>query len=392
MSATAPRATDSSAEVRRLVALVAAIVFVDTTFYAVVTPLLPHYADDLGLSKAAAGVVSGAYPAGTLLASLPAGWLVGKVGARPVVFLGLTIFALSSLAVGFAQSAILLDVFRFAQGAGGACSWTGGLAWLVARAPAERRGELLGTAMGAAIFGALLGPAAGTLAVALSPQVVFCAAVVPAAGLALWAARTPAPAIETGAVATLRSAVVRRDVLKGMWLVTLPALSYGCVAVLAPLGLDAAGASAAAIGATFVVASAAEATVSPVAGRISDRRGRAVPVRVGLVVAGGVLALLATGVGGGIALAVLTVALGGGLGWLWSPAMDLLSESAERASISQGYGFGLVNVAWAIGEFGGGAGGGALAEGLGDGVPFALLAIAAGVTLRLGGIGQRRGE
>jgi MFS family permease len=389
---TTARATDSSAELRRLVALVAAIVFVDTAFYAVVTPLLPHYADDLGLSKAAAGLLSGAYPAGTLAASLPAGWLVTKLGARPVVYVGLATFALSSVAVGFAQSVVVLDAARFVQGAGGACSWAGGLAWLVARAPAERRGELLGTAMGAAIVGALLGPAGGTLAVALSPQVVFCAAVVPAAGLALWAARTPPPAIETGAVATLRSAIVRRDVLSGMWLVTLPALSYGCVAVLSPLGLDAAGASAAAIGATFVVASAAEATVSPLAGRISDRRGRAVPVRIGLTAAAVVLALLATGAGGGIALAALTVALGGGLGLLWSPAMDFLSESAERASISQGYGFGLVNVAWAVGEFGGGAGGGALAKAAGDGVPFALLAAAAGGTLLLGGIVLRRGE
>src|SRR5947207_1994442 len=33
---------------RRLLLLVGAIVFVDTMFFAALTPLLPHYADDLG--------------------------------------------------------------------------------------------------------------------------------------------------------------------------------------------------------------------------------------------------------------------------------------------------------------------------------------------------------
>ena len=44
--------------VRRLVLLISAVVLVDTMFYAVVAPLLPHYADELGLSKAAAGLLT----------------------------------------------------------------------------------------------------------------------------------------------------------------------------------------------------------------------------------------------------------------------------------------------------------------------------------------------
>ena len=51
---------------RRLLLLVSAIVLVDTMFYAAITPLLPSYSEDLGLSKSAAGVLTAAYPAGTL--------------------------------------------------------------------------------------------------------------------------------------------------------------------------------------------------------------------------------------------------------------------------------------------------------------------------------------
>src|SRR3954453_7970102 len=71
---------------RRLLVLVCAIVFIDTSFYAAITPLLPYYADHENLTKTSAGILAGAYPAGTLIASLPAGAPAarGGPGALPV--------------------------------------------------------------------------------------------------------------------------------------------------------------------------------------------------------------------------------------------------------------------------------------------------------------------
>ena len=43
-----------------LLTLVAAIVLVDTVFFAVLSPLLPDYAAVLGLTKTAVGVLAGA--------------------------------------------------------------------------------------------------------------------------------------------------------------------------------------------------------------------------------------------------------------------------------------------------------------------------------------------
>ena len=63
---------------RRLVLLVGAIVLVDTMFYAAITPLLPKLADDLGLGKNGAGVLTGAYAAGTLSARSRPGWLIAR--------------------------------------------------------------------------------------------------------------------------------------------------------------------------------------------------------------------------------------------------------------------------------------------------------------------------
>ena len=68
---------------RRLLLLTSAVVFVDTAFYAAITPLLPHYVEELGITKSSAGMLSAAYPAGTLLGALPGGWLAAHAGVRP---------------------------------------------------------------------------------------------------------------------------------------------------------------------------------------------------------------------------------------------------------------------------------------------------------------------
>ncbi|MGH2950645.1 MAG: MFS transporter, partial [Solirubrobacterales bacterium] len=141
---------------RRLLALVATVVLVDTMFYAAIAPLLPEYVDELGLSKSAAGILSASYAAGTLVAALPSGWLAMRIGVRPTVLAGLALLGFSSVVFAFADEVAVLDLARFAQGVGGACAWTGGLTWLISAAPRDRRGELIGSALAAAIAGVLL--------------------------------------------------------------------------------------------------------------------------------------------------------------------------------------------------------------------------------------------
>src|ERR1700739_4058911 len=64
---------------RRLLILVSALVWVDTMLYAALTPLLPHFAKTLHLSKAGAGVLVAAYAAGALIGGRPR----GAAAARP---------------------------------------------------------------------------------------------------------------------------------------------------------------------------------------------------------------------------------------------------------------------------------------------------------------------
>src|SRR5918996_3863260 len=154
---------------RRLLLLVGAIVFVDTMFFAALTPLLPEYAEDLNLSKAGAGLLAAAYPLGGLVGGIPGGIAAARLGVRPTVLIGLAGMAVTTLTFGLADSIWLLDTARFLQGVASSFSWTAGLAWLVAAARPDRRGQTIGAAMGAAIFGALFGPVIGGVASLLRP-------------------------------------------------------------------------------------------------------------------------------------------------------------------------------------------------------------------------------
>jgi MFS family permease len=359
---------------RRLFPLVAAVVLVDTMFYAAIAPLLPQYADDLELSKTGAGILSAAYPAGTLIGSLPSGWLAARIGVRRTMLVGLTLLGTSSVAFAFGNSTAILDTARFAQGLGGACAWTGGLSWLMAASPRERRGELIGSALAAAIAGVLLGPVLGGAATVAGPEPVFGAVAVVAAGLAAWATSLPAPPpSDAPALRQLTAALVSVPVLAAVWLVALPSLFAGVFDVLVPLRLDELGASGVAIGAIFLVAAAVEGVSSRAAGALSDRRGRELPIRAGLAAC----AIAAVALPLPDLVLLLALALVGAvlaLSLLWAPSMALLSDSAEAEGVDQAFAFALVNLAWAGGQVVGGSGGAALAETSSDAVPYGICA------------------
>jgi MFS family permease len=366
---------------RRVLLLVGAVVLVDTMFFAAVSPLLPRYEDDLGLSKTAAGLLTASYPAGTLLASIPSGWLAMRVGVKATLLSGLALLGGSSLTFGFADHIVLLDVARFVQGVGGAAMWAGGLAWLVGISPPERRGELIGSALGAAIVGVLFGPVIGGAATVVGPEAVFAGVSALAALLAIWAWTLPdCPPGESGGVREVWLALRQRPVLAGLWLFTLPALFAGVLEVLVPLRLDELGASGIGIGAVFLVASAVEAVLSPLAGRLSDRHGRLAPIRIGL--AGVTLMAVLLPLPGTVVLAgAALVATVAALGSFWAPGMALVSDASEDAGLNQALAFGIANLGWALGHLLGGSGGAALADLTIDAVPYGLLAVICAVTL-----------
>ncbi len=368
---------------RRVFPFVCAAVLVDTMFFAAITPLLPTYQDELGLSKTAAGLLSAAYPAGTLLASLPAGWLASRVGSKATAITGLALIAATSVVFGHGESIGVLDAARFVQGVGGACTWAGALAWLMGVTPPERRGQAIGAALGAALFGVLLGPVIGGAATATSPELVFSGVGVVAVLMLLWALAIPGSDVHRrSSWRELGVALRSRSLQKAVWLFLLPALIIGAIDVLVPLRLDDLGARGLTIGALFVAAAAVEGLLNPVMGRQSDTRGRLPLIRVGLMGAG--LTALALPLPTSVWLlgALLLVAVTW-LAFFWAPAAALLSDASEAVGLDQGFAFGIMNLAWAAGQVTGGAAGGALADVTSDAVPYAILSVLCLVTLAL---------
>jgi MFS family permease len=294
---------------------------------------------------------------------------------------GLALLAGSTLAFGFLHDALLLDAARFVEGIGGACSWAGGIAWIVAEAPPDRRGTLIGGALGAAIGGALFGPIIGTIATATGRGAAFSGVVVIAVVLIGQARRLPSEhAASNQGVRELGKVLGNGRVRAGMWLVALPAVASGTLNVLGPLRLHRLGAVAAAIGATFLVSAGIEALISPAVGKLSDRRGRIVPMQFGLVVTSALLACF-TLPDSPFLLAVLIIAIGAALGAFWAPAMAMLSDAAEAHGLDQGLAAALINLAWAGGQIIGSGAGGALAKAAGDALPMVIAAGLCATTL-----------
>jgi MFS family permease len=363
---------------RRLIFLLSTVVALDITFFTALAPLLPHFASRYDLSKTAAGILFAAYGAGVLAASVPGGVAASRLGPKLAALGGVAMTASASFAFALAGNVWVLGAARFIQGIGSAFSWAGALAWLVAVAPRERRGAVIGTTMGAAVFGALLGPVVGAVATLVGVRATFVG--IAGLGLALcaWVFATPGAPAQRQSLSALRRADA---VLAGaMWLLILPALLFGVLDVLAPLKLHHFGWGGVAIGALFLASAAAEMILNPLLGRFADRAGTLPPIRYALL-GSMVVSLVLAWVGSAPPLAALVVAASLAYGAFYTPGIALISTRAEEKGIAAALVFGVMNGAWAFGNVIGPAIGGVLAQAGGDALPYLLLAIACLVTL-----------
>ncbi len=358
-----------------------AIVLVDTIFYAALTPLVPYFNEEFGLSKSAVGLLGGAFGAGVLVGAAPGGYVASRVGVRAAALVGLALMSLTSVGFAMADETWLLVVTRFVGGFGSALSWVAAFTWLVARAPEERRGELIGVMLSAAVVGALLGPAFGSAAaiVGLIPAVTTVA--VAGLAIAVWAALEPAPAPTGGGslVGALRT-VGQPALLTGLWFIGLSPLLFSAVAVLVPLDLAAVGWGAAAVGAVFLVSAGFETVVHPLLGRWTDRSGYRAPVVAGLLASMGILAVLAYAVNPWL-LALLVVLAGGAFNAPLVPGTALFSRGTEKAGLDQAVAFAITNFAWASGYAVGSPLGGFLADLGGDALSYFFLMGVCALTL-----------
>jgi predicted MFS family arabinose efflux permease len=345
--------------------------------YAALAPLLPHYVRMLRIGHPAAGVLMSSYAAGVIVGALIGGGaLAAWIGVRSTVLLGLLLLAAVNAAFAAAHGILALDAIRCGQGVAGGCIWAGGLSWFLGSAAPERRGRGLGIVLGVAMLGTIAGPLIGTAALAIGVRATFVGLALAALVSVVFAARVSAPATAAPERSQpLRSALRSPLIAIGVWLLLVEAVAIGALYVLVPLRLDELGASGAAIGVTFALASLLAALSTRLTGRASDRFGPLPPAAIALLAS--VMLLGAMSLAGAAAAleALVAIGIGAALVPIGVPACVLIIRGAEREGIAVGVTSIVITVCFATGEVAGGPLAAWLSGATSASAPYAIVAL-----------------
>jgi MFS family permease len=184
--------------------------------YGVVSPVLPQYARNFGVSISAATFVITAFSLMRLVFAPASGLFVQKVGERRIYLSGLLIVALSTGVCAFAQTYWQLLLFRSLGGFGSAMFTVSSFGLMIRISPPDARGRVSGLFSSAFLIGSVGGPLLGSLTAGLglsAPFAIYGVALLVAAGVVFVRLRhssLAAPAEETEPAVTVRLALGNR--------------------------------------------------------------------------------------------------------------------------------------------------------------------------------------
>ncbi len=324
----------------------------------VISPVLPLYAKEFGVSATMVGATISAFGLARMLLNLPAGLLSDRFG-RGLLLVGGPIVT----GVGYVLSALAGDIwqllaYRFIAGAGSAMFMTGAMTLVTDISTPENRGRMLSYYQGSLLLGVSVGPAVGGVTAELfGLRAPFFVVGALSALCALWAfreraeperapfvAEEPAPGVVASGAAQAPPSLRSIFTNVGFTLVSLVTFSVFFTrtgsrqTVLALQGSEDFGLSAGALGGVFALMALLNlATIGP-SGAWADRFGRKRVIVPSSFVAAGALALFA--VSGDLWLfLVAAVFLGLGTG-LAGPAPAAYAADVVPAGL-RGAGMGL---------------------------------------------------
>lgn len=262
--------------------------------YGVVSPVLPQYARNFGVTISAATFVITAFAAMRLCFAPVSGMLVQRLGERRIYVTGILIVSLSTGACAFAQNYWQLLVFRSLGGIGSTMFFVSSLGLMIRVSPEDARGRVAGMFSSAFLVGSVCGPVLGSATAGLglsAPFVIYGVALMIAAAVVFFRLRhssLAAPERQVAPAITLRDALRHRAYRAALlsnfatgWSV------FGLRMALVPLFVSeilSHGAGMAGIAlATFAVGNVSAVIPS---GYVSDRVGRRTLLIIGLSVSG----------------------------------------------------------------------------------------------------------
>jgi len=276
--------------------------------------------------------------------ALAGGALADRVGHGRVFRVGLILSVVSFALGGVAPSFGWLLGARIVQGFGGGCVYGTSPGLVTLGVPAAQRGRALGFLGAAMGLGLTLGPLlAGVLVDAFGWRSVFHLRL--PLGLATlawaWIVMPTAPAARAPRLVAPRDLVRRAVVLPGALSFTANAGSFA-IWLLAPFYLvSARGMDASAAGLLFMLTPLGTTLAAPLAGRLADRAGAAMPVVSGLALEAAGLALLsrATPESTVVLVAAALFVAGFGLGMFQVPNMAVVMAAFPSSQQGAAGGF-----------------------------------------------------
>ena len=135
--------------------------FISQVGIAMMLPLIPLYALALGASRAQLGYLTSAFSAANLVSQLGAGFLVDRIGSRPLIRAGIGTYAGANVLIATATNALSVIGFRAVAGLGAGANVVADRVYLSQTAAPARLAFTNGVLSAASASGQLIGPAIG---------------------------------------------------------------------------------------------------------------------------------------------------------------------------------------------------------------------------------------
>ena len=310
-----------------------------------IIPILPVYADSFDVSYGVIGLVLAAAQIGRMIGDVPAGLLLGRLGRKTCMVIGLTSTAFTVLALFWAQSIPEVLVYRVLAGMGTSLFSLAVHDHMSSAVTTENRGRSIALIGGVYRAGKFIGPTIGTTVAALfglrAPFLLF--AVMVAGALVVVVVRYVSvkkvshhsgASAHGGQLLAVLMENRRALALGGAGQVFVQITRAGSQAIIPLYATDVLGLSVEMIGPIFSISAAIDMALFYPAGWIMDRKGRKHAIVPSFVIQAVGLALIPLTVGfWSLLFAASLIGLGNGLsaGTMMTLGADLAPADSRGA-------------------------------------------------------------
>ena len=330
--------------------------FLMLVMYLLIVTIAPFTVKEYGVSTSMAGLASGIFIIGTLIARLAVGGLIEKIGSRKILMIGLAVTVTASVFYFGAVNLPLLMANRFFHGIGLGISSTATGTMVAQMLPPSRRGEGIGYFSLSTVLATAIGPFFGIFLsqhYEFNVLFMFCLALsVCCAGMFFFVNKTPAVMPKKILQTSVKFGVgdlLEKRALPIAFITLLAAVAYS--GVLSFISFYAEEINLVSTASFFFLVYAIAVLVSrPYTGRLLDVKGNKFVVYPSLILfAGGLLLLSNTHTGWMLLVAGGIIGLGFGNFQSCAQAIALQGVKPERLGVATstffifldfGFGFG----------------------------------------------------